>query len=61
MKARQEENGNIKTFKTLPNVWNNILNFRNASEEVLKENGFYDLVKPSFNSLTQTRGSFLGC
>ena len=56
MKARQEENGNIKTFKTLPNVWNNILNFRNASEEVLKENGFYDLVKPSFNSLTQTRG-----
>jgi hypothetical protein len=55
MKARIE-NGTIKIYKTLPSVWNNILNFRNASNEVLKSNGFYDVVKPAFNSLTQTKG-----
>lgn len=50
------KNGNILIYKTLPNVWNNILNFRNATDEVLTENGFYDVVKPSYNPMTQTKG-----
>lgn len=50
------KNGNIVIYKTLPNVWNNILNFRNATDEVLTENGFYDVVKPSYNRMTQTKG-----
>ena len=50
------KNGGIAIYKTLPNVWNNILNFRNATDEVLTENGFYDVVKPSYNPMTQTKG-----
>jgi len=50
------KNGGIAIYKTLPNVWNNILNFRKATDEVLQENGFYDVVKPSYNSKTQTKG-----
>ena len=55
MKALVKD-GNISIYKTLPNVWNNILNFRNATDEVLIENGFYDVVKPSYNPMTQTKG-----
>ena len=55
MKALVKD-GNISIYKTLPNVWNNILNFRNATDEVLTENGFYDVVKPSYNPMTQTKG-----
>jgi hypothetical protein len=50
------KNGGIAIYKTLPNVWNNILNFRKATDEVLIENGFYDVVKPGYNPKTQTKG-----
>jgi len=59
MKARQTD-GNIVTYPQLPNTWNgksgHILNFRNASETVLKAEGFYDVIQPSYNSLTQNIG-----
>ena len=48
MKAIQK-NGSIKIYKVLPETWDSafghIINFRQASNEVLKENGFYDVVK----------------
>jgi len=50
------KNGGIAIYKTLPNVWNNILNFRKATDEVLIENGFYDVVRPSYDKQTQTKG-----
>ena len=59
MKARQID-GNIKTYKILPDFWNgstgHIVNFRNASKETLEAEGFYDVVKPSFDRQTQTKG-----
>jgi hypothetical protein len=59
MKAIQK-NGSIKIYKVLPETWDgasgHIINFRRASDEVLKENGFYDVVKPSYNPMTQTKG-----
>lgn len=59
MKARQTD-GNITTYPTLPDTWNgkkgHIINFRNASEKTLKSEGFYDVVQPSYNSLTQNIG-----
>lgn len=59
MKARIE-NGVIKTYKTLPKSWNgqngHIINFKNASTETLESEGFYDVVKPSYNPKTQNRG-----
>ena len=33
-----------------------ILNFRKASTDVLETEGFYDVVKPSFDPQTQTKG-----
>jgi hypothetical protein len=58
MKARQQ-NGNITTYKILPNFWNgssgHIINFRNASTEVLEAEGFYDVVIAPYNPLTQKR------
>ena len=59
MKA-QVTNTGIYPYKILPNTWNgksgHIVNFRNASKETLEAEGFYDIVKPSFNPLTQTKG-----
>jgi triacylglycerol esterase/lipase EstA (alpha/beta hydrolase family) len=60
MKARTK-NGQIKIYKSLPSEYTKddgtvILNFRNATDEVLTENGFYDVVKPSYNPMTQTKG-----
>ena len=59
MKA-QVTNTGIYPHKILPNTWNgksgHIVNFRNASKEVLEAEGFYDFVKPSYNPLTQTKG-----
>ena len=56
MKAKTE-NGTIKTYKTLPSEYKKsdgsvILNFNKASKEVLEAEGFYDLVKPSYNPQT---------
>lgn len=59
MKA-QVTNTGIYPMKILPETFNaksgHITNFRNAPKEILEEEGFYDLVRPSFNPLTQTKG-----
>ena len=59
MKA-QVTNTGIYTHKILPDTFNGknglMLNFRNASKEILEAEGFYDVVKPSFNPQTQTKG-----
>lgn len=59
MKARQVGN-NIQVYKTLPETWTlagkHIVNFRQADNETLVSAGFYDVVYPSFNSKTQTKG-----
>lgn len=58
MKARIE-NGSIKIYKVLPETWNgsngHILNFRKASTETLEANGFFDVVKPSYDPQTQNK------
>jgi len=43
----------IQTFGSLPKIWNNIINFDKASEGVIRENGFRDIVKPEHDSNTQ--------
>ena len=60
MKARTE-NGTIKTYKSLPSTYTKsdgsvILNFRKASKETIEAEGFYDIVKPSYDPQTQNRG-----
>ena len=60
MKARTD-NGQIQVYKSLPSEFTKedgsvILNFRNANDETLKSAGFYDVVKPSFDKQTQTKG-----
>ena len=57
MKAK-DFNGHISTYRRLPNVWedeNGVhLNFRKADH---KKFGFYDVVKPSYDSISQKLGS----
>ena len=57
MKAK-DFNGQISTYRRLPNVWedeNGVhLNFRKADH---KSFGFYDVVKPSYDSISQRLGS----
>ena len=59
MKARQID-GNITTYKILPDFWNgstgHIINFRNAPTEILEAEGFYDVVKPSYDSRIEQLG-----
>ena len=60
MKARVK-NGQVQVYRSLPSEFTNkdgsvILNFRNADEDTLKLSGFYDVVKPSFDPQTQTKG-----
>lgn len=62
MKARIK-NGNIKIYKTLPSEYKKadgsvILNFNKASVDVLEAEGFYDVVKPSYNPSTQEKSGF---
>lgn len=56
MKARLE-NGNIKTYNRVPRDINidgtTIVGFNKLSSEELKEYGFYDVVMPSYDSVTQ--------
>ena len=58
MKGRIE-NGNIKLYKTLPEVHRGaqgvVLSFRKASKEVLEANGYFDVIKPSFDARTQEK------
>ena len=60
MKARIE-NGNIKIYKSLPKEFtlsdgSVSLTFDKSTAEILESEGFYDVVKPSYNSLTQEKG-----
>ena len=55
MKAIQINN-EIKVFAQLPKTWKNHLNFRMADEELQKQEGFYDVVQPEFNTETQRLG-----
>ena len=60
MKA-QVKNNQVILHKTLPSQIKKedgsvVMNLRKASEETLRSIGFYNVVKPSFNSLTQTKG-----
>lgn len=55
------KNNQVIVYKTLPSQYTKddgdvILNFKKSSEETLRSVGFYDVVKPSFNPLTQTKG-----
>jgi len=51
-------NGNIKTYRRLPNVWEDDkglhLNFRKSN---YNNYGFYDVVRPAYDSITQRLGS----
>ena len=57
MKAK-DFNGHISTYRRLPNVWedeNGVhLNFRKADH---KSFGFYDVVKPTYDSISQRLGA----
>ena len=57
MKAK-DFNGQIKTWRKLPNVWedeNGVhLNFRKANHASF---GFYDVVKPTYDSISQRLGA----
>jgi hypothetical protein len=57
MKAK-DFNGTIKTYRRLPNVWRDDnglhLNFRKANHASF---GFYDVVKPSYDSISQRLGA----
>ena len=59
MKARQTD-GNIVTYPQLPSTWNgkkgHYINFKSADKKTLESEGFYDVVQPSYNSLTQNIG-----
>jgi hypothetical protein len=57
MKAK-DFNGTIKTYRRLPSVWRDDnglhLNFRKANHASF---GFYDVVKPSYDSISQRLGA----
>ena len=60
MKAKVK-NGQVQVYKSLPTEYTKsdgsvILNFRKASTETLEAEGFYDVVKPSYDKQTQTKG-----
>ena len=60
MKAKLID-GNIITYKQVPNTYTKsngsvVLNFSKSDRAELEAEGFYDLVKPGYNQLTQDRG-----
>ena len=52
-----EINGNIKTFNRLPKNWDSdgttIVNFNKLSDAEAEAYGFYDVVMPTYDSVTQ--------
>jgi hypothetical protein len=61
MKAKQID-GNITTYKTLPSEYKKadgkvILNFRNADIDTLEAEGFYNVVKPTYDSRIEKLGN----
>lgn len=56
MKAIQI-NGNIKTYNAIPKAWGSVIaGFNLLSSSDWEAAGFYDVVKPSYNSATQNLG-----
>jgi hypothetical protein len=61
MKARIE-NGNIRTYKSLPRTFKTedgkvILNFNRGSEELHRSYGFFDVVSDSYDSVVEKLGA----
>ena len=52
-----EINGKIKTYKRLPNKWDSegttIVNFNKLSDTEAEAYGFYNVVMPTYDSVTQ--------
>lgn len=48
MKANRVD-GNIKIFKVLPRTWKNHDNFRNASDLLLRAEGFLEVIIPEYD------------
>lgn len=48
--------GKVEVFSDLPDTWGKHINFSRASEDLLKEEGFYDLVEPEISG-TEKLGS----
>lgn len=49
-------NGKITVFHILPDEWKTFLNFKKADENLLRQEGFFDLIIPEYNQLTQDIG-----
>lgn len=49
-------NGTIKVFSRLPDEWKNYINFKEADLTLQHQEGFYDLIQPTYDSITQRLG-----
>ena len=49
--------GVIKLFGSIPKTWDNILNYHLADAQVHYNDGFRDVVEPTYNTETQRKGS----
>lgn len=57
MKARIDNNGNIKKYLQMPKYWANFAgNFHKQSDEVHESFGFYPVVEPEYNTKLQRLG-----
>lgn len=49
-----EINGTIKVYSKLPNSWKGVMgNFSKLSDEKIKAYGFYDVVTPEYNDISE--------
>lgn len=49
-------NGQFKKYSDIPKVWNNVQNYNKSDSSVLYEEGWRNLIYPSYNSTTQKLG-----
>jgi hypothetical protein len=53
-----EINGEIKVYNSLPNSWKGVMgNFSKLSDEEIKSYGFYDVIIPEYDIVTQELGN----
>ncbi len=51
-------NGEIKVVNSLPNSWKGVMgNFSKLSDEEIKNYGFYDVIIPEYDIVTQELGN----
>ncbi len=51
-------NGEIKVYNSLPNSWKGVMgNFSKLSDEEIKNYGFYDVIIPEYDIVTQELGN----